>query len=340
MTDIMLASGGAFGVVGLEDFDESDLIMPTLKLGANQDAGYIINNLSGEKFQKMEAVVLGVHKGRVLWAGDLTDEKQYPLCKSYDYHHGYPNMGSFPWTASGFPAPVVGAQQEILPCGDCPLKEWNTHPKNDSPWCAEQHNYIILQKVNDKMVPAILTLQRTGLTPSRRYVNAFAQSKSPMFVCVTEFTLSVMRRGSVDYTVPTLRRGRDIDPQFYAEFAGQYRRIYATLQQPRIADDDGEPQAATAAQPAQSNAFDPNAPAPTQKAPSAPVAPTPAPAPQSAAPAPDVPPAAQTAPSVPPPDTAPVAPPVEAPIVPDAVTPPSAASAGTSGQPDDGDLPF
>jgi hypothetical protein len=321
VTDIMLAGEGAFGVVGLEDFDESDLILPTLKLGANQDAGYIINNLSGEKMTSLQGVVLGIVKGRVLWAADISEEKSYPLCKSYDFHNGYPNMGSFPWKASGFPAPVVDAPQEVLKCGDCPLKEWGTHPKNESPWCAEQHNYVLLQKVNGVMVPAILTLQRTGLTPSRKYMNSFAQSKVPMFVCVTEITLETQRRGSVDYTVPTLRRGTDIDPQFYQSFADQFRRIRATLQTPRIADDEGEP---VAAPNPQSNVYDPNAAAPAQTAP-----------------APDAAPAAQTAPSVPAPAPAPTAEPAEeAPIVPDAVTPAPSVAPAASGEPGDGDLPF
>jgi hypothetical protein len=327
VTDIMLAGEGAFGVVGLEDFDESDLIMPTLRLGANQDAGFIINNLSGEKLPSLQGVVLGIVKGRVLWNADISEEKSFPLCKSYDFHHGYPNMKEFPWRASGFPAPAVDASQTVLNCGDCPLKEWGTHPKNESPWCGEQHNYVILQKVNGVMVPAILTLQRTGLTPSRKYMNSFAQSKSPMFVCVTEITLETQRRGSVDYTVPTLRRGVDIDPQFYQDFANQFRRIRATLQTPRVADDEGEPVAAP-----QSNTYTPT-----------PAAPTPQPAPQPAAPAQDAAPAAQTAPSVP--DPAPVPEPnaepaEDAPIVPDAVTPAPSAAPAASGEPGDGDLPF
>jgi hypothetical protein len=164
-------------------------------------------------------------------------------------------------------------------------------------------------------------------------MNSFAQSKSPMFVCVTEITLETQRRGSVDYTVPTLRRGVDIDPQFYQDFANQFRRIRATLQTPRVADDEGEPVAAP-----QSNTY-----TPTQKAPSAPAAPTPAPAPQPATPAQDAAPAAQTAPSVP--DPAPVpeptaAPAEDAPIVPDAVTPAPSAAPAASGEPGDGDLPF
>jgi hypothetical protein len=176
-------------------------------------------------------------------------------------------------------------------------------------------------------VPAILTLQRTGLTPSRKYMNSFAQSKSPMFVCVTEITLETQRRGSVDYTVPTLRRGVDIDPQFYQDFANQFRRIRATLQTPRVADDEGEPVAAP-----QSNTYTPT-----------PAAPTPQPAPQPAAPAQDAAPAAQTAPSVP--DPAPVPEPnaepaEDAPIVPDAVTPAPSAAPAASGEPGDGDLPF
>lgn len=371
-TDIVRAAG-AFGVEGLEDFDESDIVMPTLRLGANQNAGFIINNLSNERFTELECIVLGIVKSRILWSADMSDEKEMPLCRSYDFALGYPNMDTFPWKASGFEAPMVAAgetaPQQILKCDDCRLQEWGTHPKQESPWCAEQHQYVILQKVGAEtdgsggvMVPAILTLQRTGLKPSRKYFSVFAQAKTPMFVTSTRITLDTLHRGTVDYTVPTFTRGTPIPESYYPEFADTYRRIRASLHTPYVGEVEEVPvaaptsnvhnpaPAASATPPPQTVPENPPAAAPQNVAPPAAPAPTPpapeppvnsAPAAVPAASPVDVAPASVPAPA---PDVAPSGPsPQEAPIVPDAVTPPPAAapaSTVTPGEPRDGDLPF
>lgn len=358
-TDIVPVGAGALGIIGLEDFDEADMIMPTLRLGANQDAGFIINGLSNEKMTELECVVLGIVKGRILWAADIEEGKQLPLCRSYEFAHGWPNMPEFPWTASGFAVPQMDAPQEILNCGDCRLKEFGTNPKSEAPWCAEQHHYVILYKVINEdgsvLVPAIFTIQRSAMKASRKYMSAFAQSKSPMFVTSTKITCETQKRGSVDYTVPVFTRGTPIPAEYYQGYADQFRRIRATLQTPRMIEPDETPVAAPA-----SNVHTP-APAASQPAPATP-------APQTV---PDVPPAATPQNPVPPATPAPaptqaetpaasapapaaVAVPVvpDAPLVPDAVTSPPAASPTpppaspapapntVPGQPGDGDLPF
>lgn len=349
MTDLVPVGAGVFGVEGLEDFDESDMVMPRLSLGSNQDAGYIINNLSGEKIPGnpgIEMVVLGIVKNRILWPPEMGATKENPLCRSYDFHVGHPDPeqpARFPWAASGFAAPtlVVGESPPHLSCEDCRLKEWGTNPgaSKESPWCTEQHIYVILTLTNSTYASAILTLQRSGIGPSRKYMSSYAQIKTPMFVATTLLTLEVQKRGTVEYSVPTLTRGRNTPETKYAEFAETYRRIRRVLQTPRSNDVDEVPVAAAP----DANVYQPQAapaPAPQPVTPTAPspvpvqnvappAAPSPAPVPvpqetvpvPQAAPVPDIPPAAA------------------APVQPAQVIPQPAAAAPAP-TPLDDDLPF
>ena len=315
MTDLVPVGAGAFGIEGLEDFDESDLIMPTLKLGANQDAGFIIDGLSGERYPGepgIEMVVLGIVKQRILWPPEMGPTKEDPLCKSYEFKLGHPdpeNPSRYPWAASGFTAPAVGAPPSILSCEDCRLKEWGTNPgpQKEAPWCTEQHTYVVLQIINESYAPAILMLQRTGIKPSKAYMSSFARTKTPMFIKTTHLRLSVQKRGIVEYSVPILEPGRPTPPEMFQQFADQYRRIRTMLQTPRSGDIEDVPVAAPA-----SNVHQP-APAPVAQPAPAPVAqPAPAPAPQPApvaAPAP-----APVAAPAPAPVAAPAPAPVAAPI--------------------------
>jgi len=301
-TDLVLAGAGAFNTVGLEDFTEADMIMPRLQIGQGQaDVGTIINGLTNERYdgtQGIDLVVLGVVKQRILWPPEVGPTKEDPMCKSYDFSFGFPdaeNPTRFPWAASGFQAPAMGQPVPSQSCDDCRLKEWGTHPgQKDSPWCTEQHSYIVLLPgPNNSFSPAIMVLQRTGLKPSRAYVSSFAQQRQPMFICVTHVSVSMQKRGTVDYAVPILGRGQMLPETMYEDFANRYRRIRDALRTPRTGNVDDVPV---------------NAPVPSQEAAPAqppqtvvsePVAQPAQPAPQPAASAPDPAPAVQTAPSVP-----------------------------------------
>jgi len=304
MTDIVPV--GAYDVDGLEDFDESDMMMPTLRIGHNQDVGVLIDNLSGERFQTLEVVILGLVKQRILWNPEIGETKEDPLCKSYDFDFGYPdaeNPTRFPWSASGFSPPVIGQPVPPINCGDCPLKEWGSHPKNDSPWCTEQHTYVVLTIANDTYAPAILTLQRTGLKASRAYMSSFARTKTPMFIVTTNISLSIQKRGNVDYSVPVLTRGRPTPIELYDNFKAQYRRIRGILHTPR----SGNPDEVPVAPPTSTNTYQPAAaqPEPASSAPVAAPAPQPEPAPAPVATAAPVPAAVAPTPA-PEPVSAPV----------------------------------
>jgi hypothetical protein len=238
------------GPVGLEDINPDELVMP--KLSISHKEGKYIDDLTGERFDELEVVLLGVVKQRILWEPDVGEAA--PLCKSYNHSVGTPdpqNPARFPWKASGFDmADFTDGNGAIqLPCDKCPLKEWGSHPKNDTPWCTEQHTFAVMMRAGeDFTAPAVLTLQRTGIKASRAYLTSFVRSHTPLFVVTTKLSLSLQKKGSVDYAVPILTRGTPTDELDHPEFAENYRRIRAFLTTPRTAKDD-EPVAAKAPAP-------------------------------------------------------------------------------------------
>ena len=239
------------GMTGLEDFDVStDAVMPRLKIIGKE--AQFEDSLSGERFDSITAVLLGMVKQRILWAPEV-DDGDGPLCRSLDFKTGLPYLKEFPWKESGFKAPAADAEDVELPCNSCALKEWGTNPKGSTPWCSEQHTFplLLLSGPDDtEGMPALLTLQRSGIKPSKAYVSSFVRSKSPLYTAVTTIGLQAQKRGTVDYAVPILRKGNATDAEMWPVYAQHYRQIRNYLQTPRTEEaptDEGSstPTAAT-----------------------------------------------------------------------------------------------
>lgn len=238
MTNLPATVSSNAGPIGLEEIDSDDLVMPTLTISHKE--GKYVDGLSGEQFDTLEVVLLGLIKQRILWDVELEDG-QAPLCKSYDHATGVPDPKSparFPWRAAGFEQSDydTGSGDALaIPCDKCALKEWGSHPKNDTPWCTEQHVFAVMMRAGEDFAsPAVLTLQRTGIKASRAYLTSFHRARTPLFVVTTKLGLSLQRKGSVNYAVPTLVRGTPTDELDHEMFADNFRRIRDFLRTPRV----------------------------------------------------------------------------------------------------------
>lgn len=385
---------------GLEDLDQSDFVIPRLSIKHKE--GHFHDNLSGESFAAIDAIVLGLVKQRIMWHPTV-DKDDKPMCKSPDFNLGFPNIDNnpkgktFPWNVSNFspdqarvsptmpgpdgqPLTIETNGHPVLPCGSCKFKEWETHPNGKNPWCSEQHTLPIMYRGADTDEPfalAILTLQKSGITPSKKYLTSFARTRSAPFTVITNLTLQMQSRGDTVYSTPVFKKSGETDRADWPEYAESYRSVREFVRQaPRPKDDDngddgsnawaGPPDDAnTTAAAAPAQAADPWAaavptPAPATQAGPAPDAepvpanPTPAPttpAPQPAptpAPAPTPPPAPATpqpvaAAPVEVPAPAPAAPaptPVAQPVAEAPAPAPAPAPVAPAAAADDDDLPF
>jgi hypothetical protein len=201
---------------GLGDFDSSDMVMP--RIGIEHSEGVYVDNLTGEKHETIEVVMLGLVKQRIMWHPDMDDKSEGPLCKSVDGKFGNAR-GGFVWADSGFEK-----TDDPLSCGDCKFAKWG----NDTPPpCSEQYTIPLMMPgaEGEFDAPAIITFQKSGIKAVKKFLTAFKRSNKPLFTARTKLTLDVRKRGSVTYSVPSLARVGDTEPEDHSMFAENYRTI-------------------------------------------------------------------------------------------------------------------
>jgi hypothetical protein len=241
---------------GLEDFDvTTDAVMPRLRI-IGKDATFE-DNLTGERHSKIKVVLLGLVKQRILWDEEVK-EGDGPLCRSNNFSEGEPYLKDFPWKASKFERDDYDKGRDggevMLPCANCALKEWGTNPRGGTPWCSEQHTFpLLMLDEHGNTSPAVLTLQRSAIKASKSYVTGFARTRTPLYTAVTEISLNAMRRGSVDYAVPSFVKAGETDREDWSGFADQYRSIREFLTSKRSKADEQDEASEPAAAPARSD---------------------------------------------------------------------------------------
>lgn len=233
---------------GLGDFNASDMTVPRIKIIHNE--GVYQDTLSNEKFETLDVILFGLVKQRILWDPEVSDDA-IPLCKSFNFKAGLPpEADAFPWDAAGFDQADAEANADdtyglVLPCDGCGLKEWGTDPKNGkAPWCTEQHTYPLAYNAGTAedpvWAPAILTVQKTGIKPSKAYCTSFKTRRKPLFEVVTTLGLTSEKRGSVTYSTPIFSKGEPTDPAMYDAYKENYISMRDFLTTPPVRDDEDD----------------------------------------------------------------------------------------------------
>lgn len=235
---------------GLEGLDPSTLSTPRLKIDGPE--GVFVHDLSGETFEELNVVLLGMFRQRNLWPPTMGKEKTGPLCRSYDAVSGHPDLKDNRFwkatvskagvSASGFdPAEYSG---KLLPCDSCELKEWGSHPsRENAPWCGEVFVVPVMLDAtdDDPGYAAILSLTGAQITPAKKYMTSFVQKKQPLFTATTRLTLNRQSRGEVDYSVIKYARTGDSPEVHFPSWMKTFVKIRDMLITPRVNDDDGVP---------------------------------------------------------------------------------------------------
>lgn len=222
---------------GLEDLDDLSGGVATPRIVIDHKKGCFTDSLSGQEFEKLHVIPLGIVAQRVLFPPDMEDEPSDPMCKSLDAKLGTPG-DEFPWKASGYKQADLDAEGH-LDCTSCPLKDWGSHPKKDTAWCTEQITVPILRQLdNGKIAPALMTFQKSAIAGARKYFQSFRSAGEPAFVAYCTITLEMRKRGSNPYGVPILKRGALTDEDAHEAFAEQFRSIREFLRTPFERDDE------------------------------------------------------------------------------------------------------
>lgn len=208
--------------VGLESVSASDIALAMIRI--DHKTGTFVDSLSGETYPELNCVLLGLLKQRVLWDAEL-DTQTGPLCKSRDANVGEPR-DNFPWTEFNAKNGTVHmVEPQTILCETCPFAQWGSHPKNKTSWCTAQYTFPVI--IGDaERVSGLLTFQRSGLSPTQRYITAFVRDSLPFFAYRTKITLEGAKNGAVTYYTPKFSRGEPInDLQKFHEWAEQYTAI-------------------------------------------------------------------------------------------------------------------
>ena len=228
---------------GLEDFSVEDAVVPRLSI-LHRD-GLFKDSLTGDQFEKIDAVILGLVKQRILWH-TLVENDDRPMCRSVEQQFGWPNVSEdtkkdkrFPFELAGFNPADYPPNEDgwiKLPCAGCQLKEWGSHPDGKKPYCSEQFTLPILYAANPDsstdFVPAILTFAKTGLKPLKAYLTGFSRSQSAAYQAITQIGLNVLSRGQNAYSVPTFRTVGKTDEENWRSYSAQYKLMKRFLQTP------------------------------------------------------------------------------------------------------------
>lgn len=282
---------------GLEEFGMEDMVIPRLSIVHKE--GEFKDSLTNEQFSKINIIILGLVKQRVLWHTKVDDD-DWPMCRSADHNTGIPNLSDdqpkekrFPWDKSGFDPAHYPADDEgriRLPCSGCQLKEWGSHPDGKKPYCSEQFTLPVLYdpREDDNWVPAIMTFQKTGLKPLKSYLSSFARSKTAAFSAVTEVTLTLQKKGSTDYSTPNFKRVGDTDDVDWREYSTNFRTMKEFLTADpgsRDEDEGGTPASATPSTAKEDPWAPTEEPVKAEVVPEEKAAPVPTPEPEAKAPA-------------------------------------------------------
>lgn len=239
---------------GLGDLTTADIQFPRLKI-VHSD-GVFEDPAMSQQYGEVFCVVLGLVRQRILWHTRVENDEK-PMCKSPDFLNGYPNLEpadasrNFPFAQAGFNPDlqmIDEAGRMVLPCGDCKLKEWGSHPQGGKPYCSEQFTLPVLYAGDLASVqsqfwtPALVTFQKTGITPAKRYLGAFQMQNKGAYTAITRITLATKRQGNVTYSTPIFQNVGETDPDAWPEFSEQFRSVRTWLisAKPRGKDIDGE----------------------------------------------------------------------------------------------------
>lgn len=209
--------------VGLENVGSDDLSLAIIRI--DHEENKFLDSLTGQHYDELDGVILGLLKQRVLWDPDQ-DSKAPLLCKSRDANVGNPRE-EFPWEEYRKHGGQEVAGSETIACGSCSLAKWGTHPKNDTPWCSLQYAFPFAFGT-DEQVAGLLTVQRSSLKGAQKYISAFVRDAVPLFAFKTKITLNGNRKGTVKYSTPNFIRGEAIeDPALFRAWSDQYTQIKA-----------------------------------------------------------------------------------------------------------------
>jgi len=223
---------------GFEVLDNSDFAVPRLKImqglsPEKEQYSFLKNGAifhSGQEIelpQPLLAVVVYVDKRYILWRP--RDAGGGILARADDAKHWFPANESFTVRLDkkdGGATVTWTTKPTVLESG---LADWGTQNPADSdspPAATLMYNYLLAFPDNPKMLPAVLTLQRTAVKAAQRLNLKFRAMQRPTFQSVVRFRTFLDHAGANDfYSVNTELAGNIWDCKKWCETDVEPRQL-------------------------------------------------------------------------------------------------------------------
>ena len=200
-------------MLGLETFDNGDLIIPRFKIvqptSKEGTPGLFRNNLTCEEIDKLNIVALAAAKGRVCWSDNIDED---PVCRS--------SNGLVP--AQNIETPVSeicglkenGKRFEPV----CPNAIWGE--KGERPICDEVINLLCIDKHDQ--VPFFISLTGTQLKSARAYLSAVGLRRRSLYEYEAVLSLKETANGKGKYFVIQFEELKENTPDDKETFRALY----------------------------------------------------------------------------------------------------------------------
>jgi hypothetical protein len=154
---------------GIDDLGQQDIILPRMRLiqpttpNKVGKPGEFSNNVTGLASPVIEAVIIHIAKGRVMWP-EKYQADQDPLCASDDSI-----------------IPRDGCTEYGERCADCPMALWSKDKKGEDvpPACSMVYNYLCIDP--EGKMPFALSLMRTSARTAKQ-LNTLLKMYGPTHV--------------------------------------------------------------------------------------------------------------------------------------------------------------
>lgn len=227
-TDLMPAPPG--GLVGRENTELTDIIMPTLQL------------LQGQSTPVTDGVE-GAQPGKFYLSA--TGEVLLPPVRILIVHHSrsralFPK-GDNPRYAGLVTCLARDALEgtEYGACDDCEHKKWGSN--NEPPVCSESHNFVAWTESG----PAVLRLQKSSFKNARNFLTTWTMSQKNLWahmtlVHVRRHTKSLPGGKDATYFTMDMRwdQREDVPPAFQENAVEFYNQIQQFHEEGRFTTDD------------------------------------------------------------------------------------------------------
>jgi hypothetical protein len=215
-------------IPGLDELGRADMILPRVRLVQAQSqfsdkAGELHNSLLNTTKPSINAIVIGVKRGRVMWPGDF-QRGQDPICASDD--------GA---TAREGLAGVMEDGEPTTGCNACIYGDWGED--GAAPPCALFYNFLAVD-VDEGDVPFLIGFGRTSAKAGKQLVTLL---KTFGFKRTLIIGTDKQQNDKGKYHILTVKPGDPVDPERQAYYAAMARAFAGVA----ITTDTEAPEAAT-----------------------------------------------------------------------------------------------